>query len=61
MEVTFLVSVNIDEIGSLQALADQMADDLTASGFEVLSAKPWARPVNQPAGGLTSLPSLPTL
>lgn len=62
MEVTFLVALNVDELGSLQSLADQIDDDLMASGHDVLSVKPWARPIsgaNQPAGGFVSLNAPP--
>jgi hypothetical protein len=58
MTVTFLVALEIDDVSDLPALAEDIWDDLGASGHSVQSVKPWARPTiptAQPAGGFTSL------
>lgn len=58
MDVTYLVAVSISDVSQLTATAEQIEEDLSSSGHEVLSVHPWARPnvaATQPAGGFTSL------
>ena len=42
MNVTFLVTVNLDDLSDLSGIAEEITDDL--GSFEVISVTPWARP-----------------
>lgn len=44
MNVTFLVALNLDDVSSLADISNEINDDLSNSGFEVVSVQPWARP-----------------
>jgi hypothetical protein len=52
MNVTFLVSINLDDLSSLPDIASEIEADLSESGFEVISVAPWARPALQQQGVL---------
>jgi hypothetical protein len=42
MNVTFLVTINLDDLTDLSGVAEEITDDL--GNFEVVSVAPWARP-----------------
>jgi len=44
MDVTFLVAVRLDTLEDLPAVAQEINDDLSQSGFDVISVAPWQRP-----------------
>ena len=44
MNVTFLTTVRLDDLGDLPGVASEINDDLTQGGFDVMSVVPWARP-----------------
>jgi len=44
MNVTFLATVNLDDLSSLADVAVEISDDLMEGGFDVVSVEPWARP-----------------
>ena len=52
MNVTFLVSINLDDLSSLPDIAQEISEDLSDSGFDVLTVAPWARPALQQTGVL---------
>lgn len=61
--VTFLLALEVPDVmpDALLAEAEDILDDLTRSGHDVLSVVPWARPSNpvaQPSGGFSSLSPL---
>lgn len=47
MTVTFLVELNLEDVSDLAGEALDIADDLS-SNFEVVSVKPWQRPITAP-------------
>ena len=53
MRPTFLIEIDTDDT-DLVSLASEMQDALLDSGFNVTSAKPWARPSSKPSSGLPS-------
>lgn len=55
MNVTFLTTVRLDDLSDLPGVATEISDDLTQSGFEVISVVPWARP------SLTQTPTVPNI
>lgn len=57
MRVTFLATVNLDDLSDLPGVAQEISDDLQQSGFEVVSVAPWARPSLQQAVGPTIGPT----
>lgn len=58
-EVTFLVAVNIDDVSVLTETALNINDDLTQSGHDVVSVKPWARPTVQSSVSPFAVPPSP--
>lgn len=58
MTVTFLVTINLDDISTLSEVALDLQDDLEQAGHSVESVKPWARPTAQVANPLSALPNL---
>lgn len=47
MTVTFLVEINLEDVSDLAGEALDIADDLS-SNFDVISVKPWQRPITAP-------------
>lgn len=54
MNVTFLVTINLDDLSDLPSIAGEITDDLNT--FEVVSVVPWARP-SQPTVPTTTQPT----
>jgi hypothetical protein len=44
MNVAFITVLNLDDLSNLPDVAAEISDDLSNSGFEVVSVQPWARP-----------------
>jgi hypothetical protein len=44
MNVTFIVTINLDDTSDLPGTAAEIEDDLNNSGFEVTAVHAWARP-----------------
>lgn len=58
MNVTFLVTLNLDDLSSLTDVADEISYDLSNEGREVVSVQPWARPsINVPLTTNTTQPT----
>lgn len=58
MNVAFIVTIRLDELGDLQGIALEINDAVENTGFEVLSVEPWARPTL--AQGASPLQAVPT-
>jgi hypothetical protein len=56
MNVAFITVLNLDDLSDLPGVATEINDDLTQSGFEVISVQPWARPSTAPT---TAVPTQP--
>jgi hypothetical protein len=59
MHVSFITTINLDTLEDLPSVAQEISDDLTQSGFDVISVDPWARPSLQAQPVVTPL-SQPT-
>jgi hypothetical protein len=59
MNVTFLVTINLDDLSDLPGVAAEIQDDIENSGFEVLSVAPWARPALTQQGIMPPSPTVP--
>ena len=44
MTRTFLVSAELDDLDSIDAIAEDIADALRADGYDISSVKPWSSP-----------------
>lgn len=44
MQVAFITTVNLDDLSDLVGVAQEISDDLTQGGFEVISVHAWQRP-----------------
>lgn len=44
MTVTFLVSINLDDLSTIADVAADIQDDLISAGHDVEEVKPWQRP-----------------
>jgi hypothetical protein len=60
MDVTFLATVNLDDLSDLPGVAQEINDDLTQSGFEVVQVAPWARPTLAQGTPTLQTPNVPT-
>jgi hypothetical protein len=43
MTATFLVAIDVDEDADLAGFAEQISEELTDSGYDVISCRPWDR------------------
>lgn len=61
MNVTFLITLNIQDLSDLAGIADEIENDL--NDFEVISVKPWARPAGNPLAAIPNITEIqpPTL
>jgi hypothetical protein len=57
MNVTFIVTINLDDTSDLPGTAAEIEDDLNNSGFEVTMVHAWARPSLTLAGPLPNVPT----
>lgn len=44
MTSAFIVNLNLDTLENLPELANEIADDLSSAGFDVISVAPWTHP-----------------
>lgn len=49
-DVAFLVHLNVDDVMALPQIADEINDDLSRGGHDVISVAPWQRPTLQQSG-----------
>jgi hypothetical protein len=42
--ITFLVTMNVDDVSMVQQIAEDIDNDLMDSGYDVTEVKPWSRP-----------------
>lgn len=59
MNVAFIVNLNLDDLSDLQGVAQEINDDLSQAGFEVVQVAPWQRPSLQAAVPITTQPTIP--
>ncbi len=63
MTATFLVAIDVEEGADLAGFAEQVSEELTDSGYDVVSCRPWDRaalampqqPVTSPQVGIMGL------
>ena len=56
MNVAFIAQINLDDLSDLPGVSREIQEDLTNSGFEVVSVAPWQRPSLEQPGA----PAVPT-
>jgi hypothetical protein len=61
MNVTFLTTINLDDLSGLADTARDIEQDLSNAGYEVISVAPWQRPSLETAVPTTTQPIEPTV